>query len=623
MKSPKDYWAEILILVSTSALFSIKGVFSFLTVENFAGRDLVSNYAFTHLMKQNIVSGEIFSWINQWLLGFPSFELYPPVFFMTTSLLDIVTGQILGLQFWFKILVFLPLFLLPLTTYLVFNQLFRKYKAFFAGIYILLFLFVYTPISQIYQVLSVGLVAQGFSFFLLIISIGFMIREEIEYKLVSGIFLGLVSLSHPFVGVIGFIFSGSLLITTKNYHNLIPASLAGLIFAPWLLNAINLLSYTSSFTFQPAKTGIFLYILLPLIILGGFQDKKTKGFLITFFSLLVISTIELPFITQELRFYTYSIGIGSILAGFGAFEIFDYLSNEINIDKRLIGLFLIIPVIGLSLQADLPNTWGLESELEPVYQNLSEREKGRILVETSNSSIFDSFVLQAKIPVETKHWAVNDVHMDSSTSANYILTLESWLSKNAVENPICRTCESKVSQPIIKNRLNDLGIKYILARTPESKELLNNFTSAQGKYGEYWLFENTKEDKLVVPLENKPITLIGNYDKWRKVNNLLFVTKFSNEIIWSRNEKATNNRTQINMKDKTPEEIVREIKEMDTESIDEGNISYKIKDGKVSINSSVPSRVKLSYFPNTPSSVRAGKFNTIIVGPGKNLTIPR
>ncbi|MFB6216080.1 MAG: hypothetical protein ABEJ72_03815, partial [Candidatus Aenigmatarchaeota archaeon] len=356
----RQKWPEAAILTATIFIFGIKGVFSFLGTRDLAGRDLVGNYAFTHLMQQNLLNGQVFAWSNQWLLGFPSFELYPPLFFVFTSLLNLVTGQIFGLQFWFKLVVFSSLFFLPLLVYILLEDVFGREESLFAGIYMLLFIFVYTPVSQAYQVLSTGMVAQGFSFFLLIASTGFMLRDDRRSKIIAGVLLGATALSHPFVALAGFFLSGFILLLDRRPDNIIPGTIGAVIFIPWLLIAIQNLPYTPSFMFAAANTGKFLYLILPLILLGGYRGVKRRSLLFTFFALLLVSTQELPIITQELRFYTYALGFGSILAGLGAHEILEYLEETYSIDRRILVGILLLPALGFSLHADLPRTWDFE-----------------------------------------------------------------------------------------------------------------------------------------------------------------------------------------------------------------------------------------------------------------------
>jgi hypothetical protein len=617
MSKSKSYrWPEVVILAATFLLFRSKDLLSFLGTKEFAGRDLIGNYAFTWLMQQNLLHGEIFSWTNQWLLGFPSFQLYPPLFFLFTSLLDLITGQLFGLQFWFKTVIFLSVFLLPLLTYLMMKKTFGKLEAFFAGFYMLFFLFVYPPISEVYQVFSVGLVAQGFAFFLLIVSIGTMLREGKIYKTISGVFLGLTTITHPFVAIAGFLFSASLAFTTYEPKNAIPVVIGGLISAPWILNAMKYLPYTASYTFQPANTGIFLYILLPLIIFGGYRGAKRKAMLATFFGLLSLSIIEFPLITQELRFYTYSLGIGSILAGFGAYRAVKHLDQELKMNKNLIAVVLLIPVISLSLHADLEQSWSFEDNADPVYEELRKSEKGRVLVETSNSSIFDSFVLQGKIPLETKHWAVNDVHLDSSTSANYILTLESWISEEPLYNPICRTCSISAAPSRLNQRLDDLGVRYAVARTSTSRDFLRQSLDYRGRYGEYWLFENKEGHKIVESLEYRPIALIGNYEKWKSVNDLLFVSNSSKEVVWSKDETEGNYSKMIKMQELSPEEVLNRIQQAELKPIPETSVNYNITDRRIETSSSGPIKVKISSYPGAAEDVSLAKFNTVVINSG-------
>lgn len=621
MNRLEDRWPEILILTATSSLFWVKDLLSFLSVEEFAGRDLVGNYAFTWLMQQNIFHGEIFSWTNQWLLGFPSFEMYPPFFFFFTSFLDILTFQFFGLQFWFKAIVFLSVFLLPVLTYVMMNRVFGQTEAFFAGFYTLFFIFVYPPVSQAYQVFSVGLVAQGFAFLMVLGSIGLMLRDMRKNKIISGVLLGLAALSHPFVALVGFILSASLVITKKEIENIIPALIGGCIAAPWILNAITQMAYTTSYTFQPANTGNFLYLLLPLIVLGGYKGAKRRSLLITFSTLLVLSITEIPVITQELRFYTYSLGIGSILAGFGAYRILQHLDKKFEVDKRILAVLLLIPVISLSLHADLSQSWEFNGDAEPVYEELEKSDKGRVLVETSNSSIFDSFVLQEKIPIETKHWAVNEVHLDSSTSANYILTLESWISEDPIYNPICRTCNSNTSSSLLDQRLDDLGIRYVVVRTSESRNLLRQTLDYRGKYGDYWLFENSEGYQIVEPLDHKPVALIGSYEKWKQVNDLLFTKNISTEIVLEKEGPQYSYSQTLSMNDLTAEQVVQRIEETDVEEVKEGNFYYNITDRSIEINSSVPVKAKVSYSSTMSDQIKPSKFNTLVLMSGRNIKI--
>jgi hypothetical protein len=596
MLPEKNRWREATILLATTALFYVKDLFSFLAAGKFAGRDLASNYAFTWLMQQNLLHGEIFRWTNKWLLGFPSFEMYPPFFFVFTSGLNLLTGDLLGLESWFKATVFLSLFLVPLLTYFLAAQVFDRDEAFFAGFYTLLFLFVYKPVSQVYLVLSTGLVAQGFSFLLVLASAGLMLKDERKYKIISGALLGLSALSHPFVASIGFILSGSLFLLSRDFENLIPAALGGIIVLPWLLMALQHLQYMDTYTFSAANTGTFLYLLLPLIVAGGYRGARRRALLLTFSGLLAVSIFEFPIITQELRFYTYALGIGSILAGMGAYRILEHLDQEFEIDRKLIILALLLPVLGLALQAHVPQTWELQSDTSPLINELENREKGRVLVETSNSSIYDSFALQAEIPMETRHWAVNDVHLDSSPSANYILKLESWISENAVTNPICRTCNTSASPQLIDQRLDDLGIRYIVVRTDYSRELLGRTITSQGRYGDYWLFENTEGHKLREELEEKPVTLVGSYRKWRKVNDLLFTSNSSAEITWQPKNTGNTKGPVVDMKELSPREVVEEIRQLDRQNL-KGTTVIK---------------TKFSHF--TGNSTSRGTFNTQFTG---------
>lgn len=560
MDNFKEKWRPAAILAVTASLFYLKDIYSLLWTQKLAGRDLVSNYAFTVLMKNNMLNGELFAWSNQWLLGFPSFELYPPLFFAFVSSLDILTGSILGIKFWFKSIVFLSVFLVPITSYLLFKPVFGKDKAFFAGFYSLIFLFVYKPVSQLYQVFSTGLVAQGLSFLLVLVSIGLMLRDKQKFKIISGVLLGLASITHPFTALTGFLTSGSLFLWNRDVGELVPASIGAVIALPWFLNALQYLPYVSTYSFPSANPGNLLFLLLPLIVIGGLGENSSKALLTTFFSLLTVSLVELPIVTQELRFYTYALSIGSLLAGFGAFRLLRYASQNIDIDVKIAMLALLLPVLGLSVQAEVPKTWQFEGDADPLYNKLESMEQGRVIVETQNSSIYDSFVLQAKIPLETDHSAVNDVHLDSSSSANYILTLESWISSEPLYNPICRTCGTEVSDSVVAKRLDDLGIRYVVVKTRQSKDRMEEFLKYHGKHGDYWLFENTEGYELSQELNKQPVAVQGSHQKWRTLNDRLFVSNQSFHV------KRSNSELSIDMRNRSIEEIFSKISSREQEN---------------------------------------------------------
>ncbi|MFB6208406.1 MAG: hypothetical protein ABEJ69_03580 [Candidatus Nanohaloarchaea archaeon] len=615
----QERWPEIGIIAATTFLFGQKGLLSFLSTSSFAGRDLVGNYAFTWLMEQNLMNGQLVAWTNQWLLGLPSFKLYPPLFFTFTSSLDIITGGVLGLGTWFKTVIFLSIFLTPLAAYLSFKRLFGKVEAFFAGFYTLYFIFVYQPVSQSYQVFSTGLVAQGLAFLILLPAIALMLGEGRRKMILGGVLLGLTGLTHPFVAVGGFLVAGFHLILTQERERTISPITALLIMLPWLVHALPLLQYTDTFTFGTARTGTFLYLLIPIIVLGGYRGVKRRTLLLSFFTLLGLSVIELPLVSQELRFYTYALGFGSILAGMGAFRILQYLEDEIDMNPLILTTLLLIPVIGLSLHADLPQTWEFSGDAQPLYDSLEEKENGRVLVETRNGTISDAYVLQEMLPVKTDHWAVNEVHLDSSSSANYILTLESWVSEEALYNPICRTCNTSASSELIDRRLDHLGVRYVVARTGDTSNRLQRFMEPQGKHGDYWLFENQRGYELVEPLDYRPVALEGSYDKWKEVNDVLFTRNVSIPVVWIEEgtEQADRFSSTVQMDGLTPREVLQKVQEAELERAPPAEVDWELEREQVSIESNItaPVRVKLSYYPShhSPEPLYAGNFNTMIV----------
>ncbi len=134
MQSNKVYF--LIIAVLTVFIFWQKGIFQFLQAENLAGRDLIGNYAFAWLM-QEFMKDLSFSGLNNlWFAGFPAFDFYPPLFFITVNLLNFLSFGFIGLEISYKIIIFLSLFVFPSVVYFSFERMgFNKLESLFASIF--------------------------------------------------------------------------------------------------------------------------------------------------------------------------------------------------------------------------------------------------------------------------------------------------------------------------------------------------------------------------------------------------------------------------------------------------------------------------------------------------------
>ncbi|MFB6207724.1 MAG: hypothetical protein ABEJ69_00060 [Candidatus Nanohaloarchaea archaeon] len=615
----KRAWPAFTVLAATSVLFGLKGIFSFLMLETPAGRDLIGSYAFSWLMEQNLLHGELLRWSNDWMLGFPSFSFYPPLFFLLTALLNLLTGGIVGLKTWFVLLAFSTVFLYPIVAYLSFSHLRDRFESLFIGLFSLYFLFVYPPVSQAYQVLSVGLVAQGLSLLLAVPGIALLFSERDRSDLASGLLLGLSLLSHPFAGLSGMLVAGFYLLQTRERGALLSMGVATAVVLPWAVNALVYFPYLPKYTFGTARVGLSLLMLLPLVFLGGLRSEENRSMLAAFLTLLLVGTVEIPLVTQELRFFTYALAVGSLLAGAGAYRIYENLKGKLH--PALLLALLVTPVIGLSLQADTVRSWDYQGSAGELMEGLEGRREGRVLVETRNSSIYDAYVPQELIPLRTSHSAVNELHLDSSTSASYILTLESWLSKNALYNPICRTCDTNASDDLVDRRMDDLGVRYFVARTREAAGRASRFMEPLGRYGGFRLFENREGHRLVEPLEVRPVALEGSFDKWRRVNDRLFVSDATVPLAWTEKAEDPNRFSQvISMGGKTASEILRRVKDTSLEPVRSADANLTLEGGRAVLEAdrSSPVRLKLSWSPRHRSNapLYASNFNTLVVWPG-------
>ncbi|MFB6076873.1 MAG: hypothetical protein ABEK12_01960, partial [Candidatus Nanohaloarchaea archaeon] len=128
---------------------------------------------------------------------------------------------------------------------------------------------------------------------------------------------------------------------------------------------------------------------------------------------------NLPLLSQEVRFYTYTLLVGSIVAGLGAARVHARLADRLSGTAATAALLL--PVVLLSVHAGLPATWTFHGDVTPLTDALADRPTGRVIAETSNRSRTTSYVVPARVLMDTRHAAVNDVHLDATSAANYIL----------------------------------------------------------------------------------------------------------------------------------------------------------------------------------------------------------
>lgn len=474
------------VLAATAALFWVHDLFAFLTTTAYAGRDLAGNYAFTWLMHHNLSQGAVVLWTDRFLLGFPAFASYPPLFFMVPALAHLVTLGLVPLPLLFNATVFLSVLILPVLAFHAARPLADRTAASLAGAYVLFVVFVYPPVSVAYQTFSVGLTAQAFALLLLLAALGALLRDTRRTRILAGLLLAGTLLAHPFVGLTGFLVAAALAARHRDPRRLAPPALGLLLVAPWLVPAVLRASTLPAYTFAPARPGWVLAMLLPLIVLGGLRDVDSQALLGAFTATLLLAVVETPFIAQELRFYTYALLLGAVLAGLGAAALVDRLAPRF--DRRILLAAVLLPVLALSLHAPVPATWSFQGDAEPLYDALDDLPQGDILVETSNTSIFDSYALQAAVPLRTHHDTANGVHVDQVKNARAILQAEHWVSSDPLHSPICANCSRTAPPSNITSRLDALGIDYVIARTATAAGRLNATLVPHGKHGDYWLF---------------------------------------------------------------------------------------------------------------------------------------
>lgn len=615
----RDHLVGGLILATTVAVFTLKGGIAFPFTEAFAGRDLVGNYAFAVLMEQNLLNGELVAWSADWFLGFPAFVFYPPLLFLVVAGLNIITGSVVGIGTWFALVVFGSVFLIPLITWYGFAPVVGWKEAVFAAGYTFLFLFVYPPVALAYQVLNTGLVAQGFAYALLLTAIALLFREGQRKQLLGGVLLGCTILAHPFVGMVGGITLLSYAALQRDGRLLLPGLVAGVVSAPWLLPALLQTGAGSTYTLGAGNIGAVLLLLTPLAVYGGMNGVRERALLATSLLLAVVAYVPLPLPLQQVRFVTYLFGFVTILAGIGASRLHDWLQGSRY--APLVAGILLLGVAGLVVQAPFQPSWTLEDDVTAFYDGMDRLPDGRVLVETWNRSIHDAYVLQETLPLRTDHNGVNAVHLDGSPSANYILTAEDWVSDAMLANPLCRTCTGERPAPgRLDARLDALGIRYVVTRTPPSTAYVNQSLRFAGRFAGYSVFENTDNPTLVEQAAAKPVALQGDREAWLRINDRLFQENGTTPVVWLKNPPEDRSRfAAVIAMNRSTDAVADRIRALPSEPLPATNVTWT-RDGNtlhIATNASVPVSIKESFFHahRSTAPLYPASFNTMLVYP--------
>jgi len=474
-----------------------------LTTAQLAGRDLVANLMLAEKTVAGLAGPELFDWTGDLFLGITTFRYYPPGFFILTAVIGAVTGT--GAAF--RLLTAAIPVLIPLAGWYLVRPYGRRAAA-MAGILALVPVYVYQPISVGYQTLGTGLVAQGLGLLLVLGTCGAFNRQQYG---AAGLLCAATIVTHPFTGVTAVLY-GCIYALHQRDTRACSAAVGGcLLTAWWWLPAIRSAWVFPTYTFPPANPGVLLALFLPLGLAAVLEDERWYPLAATTLVLLVIALVEVPVIDQELRFYTQALVLGSILAGAGAGNSIAELPRR---RAAIIGLVIMAPALSMVGGGDIGQGW-IGQDTSDGISTMHGYAPGRVLVATDNDSISTSFQFGAELVRQTDHSLINGLHVDSSPSAPYILSLEAWISDDPVYNPICARCNATPPPTIINERLQDLGVDYVTTPGHISPETARPTPTD-------WL--HTVED---APLATAidPVRFNGTWAAWNDRNTALLTAR--------------------------------------------------------------------------------------------------
>lgn len=511
----RDLTALLGLICISIGIGALHDVHTVLTTAELAGRDLIANLMLAEKTAASLAGLELFDWAEDLFLGITTFRYYPPGFFVLTAAL----GTVLGTGTAFRLLAVLVPSLVPLAAWYLVRPHGRT-AAVMAGVLALIPVYVYQPISVGYQTLSTGLVAQGLGLLLLLGMVGGLHRGQHRR---AGLLCAAAIVTHPFIGLTAVLYGSAHALHRREKVSAIAILGGVLLTAWWWLPALRSAWVFPTYSFPPANPGILLALLLPPAIGAVLQDERWYPLAGTTAALLVISLVEVPFITQELRFYTQALVLLSILAGAGAGR---FLSDLPQRRAAVTGLVLMVPALSLAAGGDIGQGW-VGQDTSDGIATMQEYEPGRVLVATDNSSVSTSFQLGSELVRQTDHGLVNGLHVDSSPSAPYILALEAWVSEDALYNPVCARCNATPRPAIINARLQDLGIDYVATPKP-----LNSNTARPTPTG--WL-HTVETSPLAEPID--PAAFDGSWEQWQQRNAELLTGQDTPDLVYDAPER--------------------------------------------------------------------------------------
>lgn len=485
---------RLLALFASYAAVLLYHTRSFLYTTQFAGRDLIGAFSLTKVFE--------FGWSADWFLGFPLFKFYPPGFFFTTDLFGALVGDAAA----FRLLIYLSLLVFPLAVYYCFNQVFDSDVATISFILSFAVVFLREPFSLVYQTLQVGLVAQMAALPLLFLYMGLIWKESRGSAYLLGVLMALMILTHPYIAAIATIYTVFYLVFERELFRPFFASTGFTLTGWWWIPILENGWYMQLYTGPTGKLANWPWVFLPLALLD--RSKEAISFLLTALMLLLIGTFDFGLNLQFYRFFIYGQVLAVLAVAPGLAHAVKMFDNNIGTRAALALIFLAF--LASSMNVDVSPEWRSGVELQGVVP-----EDGRMIVETSHSDVYNSYVPIQQIPLESNTTVVNGLYADQSVSSPYLLGLEKSFARNPVPNPIA--VEADLTSQQLEQRFHYFGIEYALVRTEHARERLS-FMEKTAENSDFTLLQMNISDSETV----EAVPVKGSYSDWKDLNRQVF-----------------------------------------------------------------------------------------------------
>jgi hypothetical protein len=617
----------------------------------------VADYLRNHLLP----IGRITGWSQGWYSGFPMLVFYFPLPFLLIAALSTV----IKFQIAFKLVTVLGIFILPLVAYGSFRILgYRFPLPIMAAGFTLPFLFMESYSIYGANIMSTlaGEFGYSISFALSILFISLLNRDirDMRFRVLTGVLLGLVALTHIVTTIITVLFSVYFFVGRKPLKRsaiLLGVGVIGFaLSAFWGLPFIDKIGYTAHMQWDQLKglNELFPYPVRPFLILSalGFigaivkRDKRIYPFLWATIIALLLFFLTPPGKLWNGRLLPYFYFFTFMWTAYGAWFLRKtaarILHSLIVLPKRYSEFAIALIMIAVAAASAIGGeeqthnwiTWnysGFEGKahynsFKEINDYIKQLPEGRVMIEHSQDiDLFGTPRAFELLPYYANHATIEGTLMEASISAPFHFVNQAELSKDpsyailGVDYP-----EFDLNKGIEHLRL--YNIRYFLALTSkvtteadlnQNLKFLKKF-DVKGSNLKFRLYEVTGVDTdhyITIP---KYMPLLVETTDWRETA----LKWYSNPELFETPILDANHAEELKSKYQTIDKSLKGSYEK-RPTVRSAIYNVKLTDDEISFATDaigMPHLVKVSYFPNWTATGADGPY---LVSPSIMMVIPR